>query len=241
MLYEKIKVGLRLLTLIIDSKLTPKAEAIFKKTNIHIQYRFCAEGTATNQTLDYLGLDRSDKTVFLCVVPKIRAHGLIEKIADTLYLRDRGSGIAFTIPIDGVSNPIMKLLDEESKEILQNKTQNEVNKVMEQASFDLIMAVMNRGYSEKVMEAAKSAGARGGTVVNARQVGLEESLNFWGISIQQEREIIAIVAPKENKTNIMRAIGEKFGMKSEAHGLILSLPVDHIEGIDIADNTEDLI
>lgn len=228
-------VGLRLLTLIIDSKLATKAETIFKKNEVHVQYRFAGEGTATNQTLDYLGLGRSEKTIFICVEPDVKAQSLLDKVADALYLRQPGSGIVFTIPIDSVSSPIVKLIDEETREITQNNAHNGVNKVMEHISHDLILAMMNRGYSEKVIKVAKAAGARGGTVVNARHIGLEDSTHFWGISIQDEREIIAIVTTRENKSNIMHAIGEKFGMKSDAHGLMISLPVDSIEGVDGVD------
>lgn len=55
---------------------------------------------------------------------------------------------------------------------------------------------------------------------------------FWGISVQPEREIVLIIAQKEAKKPMMQMIGKKFGMQSEAKGIVLSLPVDGIAGLN---------
>ena len=91
---------------------------------------------------------------------------------------------------------------------------------------------MNQGYSAEVMDAARPAGASGGTVFHSRRVGSEESLKFWKIHVQQEREVVIILAQKEDKLAIMQAIGQKCGMQSPAQGVVMSLPVDEIAGLD---------
>ena len=75
-------------------------------------------------------------------------------------------------------------------------------------------------------------GASGVTVLHSRRIGSEESMKLWGISVQQEREIILIIARKEDKRAIMQVIGKQFGMQSEANGIVLSLPVDGITGLN---------
>ena len=57
-------------------------------------------------------------------------------------------------------------------------------------------------------------------------------MGFWGFSIQEEKEMLFIVTENENKLKIMQAIGEKYGMRSEAKGIVLSLPIDTVIGLD---------
>ena len=57
-------------------------------------------------------------------------------------------------------------------------------------------------------------------------------MKFWGMIVQQEREIVAIIADTENTVAIMQAISEHCGLRSEAHGIVLSLPVDRVMGLE---------
>ena len=72
--------------------------------------------------------------------------------------------------------------------------------------YELIVTVVDRGFSERVMDAAKSKGARGGTVLHARGTGSKEAMQFFNITVQQEKDIIIIVAPKDIRSDIMREI-----------------------------------
>lgn len=239
MLDAKLKMGMRFLVFIADPSVASKAEKIFRHAGVRIQYRCYGRGTATSDVLDYFGLEGSDKEILICVMPKDIAKRLVEKLTNVLYLREPGNGIAFTLPVDGVSNPVLKLLDAELRECIENKTKKEVEQLAEQAGHSLIVAIMNQGYSEDMMKVARASGAKGGTVVHARRLGLQDSMRFWGINVQEEREITVILAPKDQKTGIMRAIGEKYGFKSEAHGLVLSIPVDEVAGINVEELEEE--
>lgn len=103
---------------------------------------------------------------------------------------------------------------------------------MAECEYSLIMAIVEQGYSEAVMNAARPMGATGGTVFHCRRAGSEEAMHFWGITVQPEREIVIVLANRSEKLGIMKAIGEKCGMSSEAHGVVLSLPVDGVAGMD---------
>lgn len=59
---------------------------------------------------------------------------------------------------------------------------------MEQANFELILALTNRGCSDEVMAAARLAGATGGTLLHARMLGSQEAEHFLGIQLQKEKE-----------------------------------------------------
>jgi nitrogen regulatory protein PII len=97
--------------------------------------------------------------------------------------------------------------------------------------YALITAIVNQGYSEEVMNAARGAGARGGTVLHSRRIADEASLSAMGLEIQEEREMILIVAQEEEKVAIMQAIGSQCGIQSPAQGVVLSLPIDNAIGL----------
>ena len=103
---------------------------------------------------------------------------------------------------------------------------------MSEMKHSLITAVVDQGYSEAVMEAARAAGAGGGTVVHSRRLGDKEALGFWGMSIQEEKDMVFIVTDNEHKLKIMQAIGQHCGMHSEAKGIVLSMPIDTVIGLD---------
>ena len=84
--------------------------------------------------------------------------------------------------------------------------------------------------TELVMEAARGAGANGGTVVRAKGTGAEIA-KFFGVSISEEKEMVYIVSSRKGRDDIMKAIMEKAGGKTEAHGVVFSLPVDGVIGI----------
>ncbi len=225
---------LNLLLLITDWSKIKKVKEILKDFPLHFCYVTKAEGTASSEILDMFGLGRSDKAVFWCVTEKHVAGDIMEDTTGKLLLKSKGAGIGFTIPLTGIATNIMKILNEEAKEKMIDhlkNIENEVEKMKSNTALTLILSVINQGYSEELMEAARTAGASGGTVVNARRLGCHEDMNFFGISAQAEKEMVLIVAEKEKKVDIMKAINAKCGLSSEAQGLTLSLPVDHAVGL----------
>lgn len=96
---------------------------------------------------------------------------------------------------------------------------------------ELIVAIVNRGYADDVMEAAREAGARGGTILHARGAGTEAQDRFYGITIQSEKEVVLLVVEQAHKAAIMKAICAKAGLKQEGRGLVFSLPVEDAVGM----------
>ena len=83
------------------------------------------------------------------------------------------------------------------------------------------------------MDAAREAGAGGGTVVKARGTGGEENRKFFGFSIAEEKELHLIVTPAQGRNPIMKAIMEKAGMDTKAQAMVFSLPVSHAIGLRV--------
>jgi len=97
---------------------------------------------------------------------------------------------------------------------------------------DLIVSIVNKGYCDAFMNTAREAGAQGGTILNARGQGHEGTVKFFGISVEDEKDIIIILTNREKKAAIMRAICETHGLNSKAQGIIFALPVDNVLGLN---------
>lgn len=102
---------------------------------------------------------------------------------------------------------------------------------MKASEYDLIIAVVDRGFSDGVMDAAKAAGASGGTVLNARGTGAHEQQKLFGAMIEPEKEMVLILAAHSMRSAIMEAISKKAGLSKEGKGICFSLPVDSVVGI----------
>lgn len=225
------KPAFRMLLLIATPKLVNKGVELFKEGDVPIQHIFHAQGTASSEIMDMLGLGGVEKNILMSMLPKLFADKMLKKLQKQLHLGMPGTGIAFTIPMSSGSAQMVKMI-----EVLQTgeeaKASERDEAEMAESEFSMVMAIVNQGFSEEVMDAAKPVGATGGTVFHSRRVGNEDKMKFWGISVQPEREVVLILARKEDKLNIMQAIGRKCGINSKAQGIVLSLPVDSTAGMD---------
>ena len=93
----------------------------------------------------------------------------------------------------------------------------------------LVLIVVNQGHTDDVMNTARAAGARGGTIIRSRWAGSEKSENFYGITVQAEKEIIAIAAGSQLRKLIMEAVNKKHGMNTEAGAMVCSVALDQVQ------------
>ena len=96
---------------------------------------------------------------------------------------------------------------------------------------EAIFCVVNAGFSEAVMDAAKEFGARGGTVIRARGTANSESEKLFGITIQPEEEIVMILVTSDIKDDILHALYREVGLKTPGQGIAFSMPVDNVVGL----------
>ncbi len=220
----------QLLVLITNPKLAEKATRIFRRSTLPVQYRLNAEGTASSEIMDMLGLGSIDKCILMSTVPKALGDSMLSRLRAELHLGAINSGIAFTLSLTGLNKQLMRMLTK----IDEENTSHSIRKVgnsMSDTQYALIVATVNIGFSGDVMDAARAAGASGGTVIHSRWIGNQEAAVSWGLSMQEEKEIVLILSDTEKKMEIMSAISEKCGMRSEAKGIVLSLPIDAVMGL----------
>ena len=113
-------------------------------------------------------------------------------------------------------------------------------------AYEAVFCIVNDGFSDVVMDAAREAGARGGTVIHARGTANKEAEKFFKITIQPEKEIVMILVPADIKDDVLRAIYRNAGLKTEGQGIAFSVAVDdvvsmsgEIPPVDIHGQTDD--
>lgn len=91
-----------------------------------------------------------------------------------------------------------------------------------------IVAIVNEGNSDKVMEIAKDNGARGGTIISANgSVTTDAAQQLYGLGIHPEKELILILVDESIVQKILEGLYEKVGRNTEAMGIFFALPVSH--------------
>lgn len=91
---------------------------------------------------------------------------------------------------------------------------------------ELIVCIINNGYSDLVMGAAKKAGAMGGTILHARGTGNADIEKFFGISISPEKEMVLIVIDDDIKDKVVSEIYKDAGLDTKGQGIVFTVPVD---------------
>lgn len=206
----------------------------------HVRFHFICkgQGTANSEILDLLGLGSSEKAVVICLEQNLMVPVLLKRVSKSLGLHNPGAGIAFTVPLSGINKPILQVFkasfhknisDEEKKENAKMKDAKTTSK----KKHDLIIIVANHGYSDELMACAREAGASGGTVINARGLAHRGPVKFFGISVQDEKEIITILANQNRRVAIMQAVSKNFGIASKTQAIVFSLPAENITGLDL--------
>ena len=218
----------KLIITIVDRGKGTKAVDLYRSHHLHFDFACLGAGTASSKILNYFGLDETAKELVWTLAPASRIPPLLPEVHRVLDLSTPGRGILFTMPLSGISAQIPQVL-------LKPEYEKE-EPAMEEAKktghpYQLVLTIVNRGSSDQVMEAARSAGARGGTVIYARRVGYEDVQNMLGFTLQPEKEIVAILVPTAQKLPVMQAINKAAGLKTDCRGVLFSLPVDDIMGL----------
>jgi nitrogen regulatory protein PII len=237
----------KLVVFIIDWNKIKATGPILEKAQARFQYSCKGKGTASSDILDLLGIGSGDKAVMFCLEEENAAPALMQELGKKLGFDHPGTGIAFTVPLAAINAPALKVfadraISKAGGEIRGGQIEGGQDSQSEEdggegvsgeIKFELIVSILNQGFSDEFMAAAKEAGAGGGTVISARGTAHKGPVKFFGISLQEEKEVIIILSTREKKMPIMQAVSKFFGITSKADGVVFSLPVDSVTGIDL--------
>ncbi len=215
-----------LMTTIVSRKQLKKYFRLYQEELLQVMFITLGAGTASGDILDYLGLESTEKAVLFHVLEESVWERTKKNLRVKLQIDAPGEGIAFVVPLSSIGG----------KKTLQFLTGNQNFQIEEESALkdtmhELIVVIANQGYTELAMDAARGAGAYGGTVIHAKGTGMEQAEKFMGVSLASEKEIIFIVAKSEQKNDIMKAVMEQAGLQSKAKSIVFSLPVTDTAGL----------
>ena len=205
----------------------PAAESVLTKICVELEIPvsivFHGRGTAIKSMLDLLGIESHERRVFIAIADGEKSKRYIEEQKKKLHLGVPGHGITDAVPVKGVGGG-------QAVSYLSGSGTGAKYTRPEKFDYELVMAIANAGTTDIVMNAARAAGARGGTVIHGKGTGSGDAQKFHHISIADKKEVVLIVAAAEIKSAVMYSILEKTGPGSAAGTLVFSLPVSEAAG-----------
>lgn len=208
--------------------MSKRMNAICEGLSLPVSLELLGKGTATKNMLELLGLGNREYHINITVANKEMTAALIDEARRQLYIDAPGHGIIVATPIKSVAGgKTLSYLnggrpDDGAPEFNYN--------------YEIILAIANEGFTDVVMDAARAAGARGGTVLHGKGTGSSDGEKFFKVSIASEKEVIMIVAKSSEKAEIMKSIVKQAGVGTEAGAVVMSLPVTAVAGFGMLDN-----
>ena len=188
-------------------------------------------GTAAKSMLDLLGIESTEKRIIMTVANSEKARQFIKDMRQQLYIGIPGHGIVIAIPIKSVGGG-------KTLAYLNNGEQQPARYTPElNGKYELIVIVANEGRTDQVMNAARAAGATGGTVLHGKGTGSQNPKKFYNVSIASEKEVILMVAQNDRKAAIMQSVLHHAGPYSEAGAILFSLPVSEVAGFGLMEDS----
>ena len=223
--------NLYLMTTIVNRKDAKKYLELYQNNHLNVAFLSPGFGTATNEILDYLGLDSAEKAVAISVLEENAWYHIKKLLEKKLKIDAPGGGIAFIIPLSSIGGKKTLQFLLESQDY-----KKEEESTLKNTTHELVVVIAEQGYTEMIMDAARGAGAYGGTVIHAKGTGIQAAEKFMGVSLAAEKEIIYIVTRTEQKNAIMQAIMQYAGLDSKAKSIIFSLPVTDTAGLRLIED-----
>ena len=214
--------SLFLMITITDRRSTDGFLQLYKSHGVTVSMRTVGSGTAVQETLSTLGLEKTEKAVLLAVVTAESWQKIQKDLRRKMQIDVPGTGIAFIVPLSSIGGKraLMFLTEHQPLTWKEEST-------LKDTRYELLLVVANQGYTGSIMDAARTAGA--GT-------GMEGAAAFLGVELVNEKELVLIVSRTSQKNTIMKAIME--GANPKAGAIVFSLPVTDTAGLRLMEEDE---
>ena len=209
---------------IVDRDRREAMTAVYGSLGLGVSLTMLGRGTASRENLLRLGLSEAEKAVMATFADGDTAKKLIRRTKENMYIDIPGNGIMLSVPVKSAGGRA-------ALEQLTGKKPAGGGVPSMDFAHELIYVILNEGHSDEVMDAARPAGAAGGTVIAAKGTGIARVEKFRSLTLAEEKEVVLIVARAENKSAIMKAIMDKAGSGTPAGAICFSLPVSEVAGL----------
>ena len=197
---------------------------MLKENDVVLHFQCVGEGTAPSEMMDILGLGNSEKDIMISFATKSTANRIAASLSKNVGSSLGYQGLFMIISTNAFSRISAEIVKKNSNDYLKGGGEE----MSSEYKYSLILISVNRGFTDNVMQTAKIAGATGGTVIRARLAEADVVEAYSNQKLNEEKEIVAILAPDSVRNQILESVNRKYGLKSEAQGTVLSVPVDKV-------------
>lgn len=191
------------------------------KNGIAWHFRAVGQGTATSEMMDILGIGSREKDIVISLATKRAAEAFTGKLENDPTL-GRGHGIIMVMTLNAINSLTAVFAARAASKI----PQQEAEKIMKnEYKHSLVLVAVNRGCADDVMQAARKAGATGGTVIKANLAD-NEAGELLGVKLEEERDIVVIMVPDTIRDAVMEDINREMGLRTDAQAIVCALGVD---------------
>lgn len=208
---------------VLDRDTASRMEEIYRSAGTKVCLSQIAVGTAKDDVLARYGLAKKEKRIVGTVATNPQQRVIFQLARKQLYLDIPGNGIIAAIPIKSVAG----------QSALSFLTDSKITGGMPKMDFEyeLIVMILKEGYADTAMDAARAVGAGGGTVLHAKGTGGAPGAEFFSVRFAEEKDMVYIIAHKDEKNAVMRALNIKAGPGTEAKGICFSMPISAVMGL----------
>ncbi len=194
-----------------------------QEMDIRVHFQCVGFGTAPTEMMDIFGVGSNDKEIIISLAAETAVKQMMVDFGDNFNTYSEYGGLMMVLRLSAANRLICEILHHN---VSESETQGEEGAMKNEHKHNLILITVGEGYTDQVMHTAKRAGATGGTVLRARLAETEKLCELAQIDIEEEREVICILAPANVSEKIMEDVNNEFGLHSEAHGILCAVPVE---------------
>ena len=221
---QMINNSLQMLTLILNESQCHKCVRLAKEKGISGVMVTIGRGTVDSSILNLLGIKSQKKEIAKFLLKKHKAEEMLVYFTEKLQLNKPGHGIAFTSPVLFAAG----LHDQEAgKEIAKSITQS----MEEKSMYKKLTVIVDRGMAEEVMDIARKAGVRGGTILHGRGAGAEIATKLFGIEIEPEKELVIILTHDNLVEKVVHELYSELRLDEPGKGILFVEPILETRGL----------
>lgn len=217
--------NIQLLTLILNENQINKCMHLIKEKHIRGGMTIIGRGTVSSSILNLLGIKSQKKEIVKLLVKTEEAKDIMNYFDQELQLSKPGHGIAYTkqviaaIGLPG-QKPNQKQMPASTAKCVEGKSM-----------FKKLTVIVDRGMADDVMDIARKAGIRGGTILHGRGAGAEIATNLFGVEIEPEKELVIILMPNDLVDKVVHALSQELHLDEPGKGILFVEPIINTRGL----------
>ncbi len=213
---------LMILLSILERDKGKKLIKVLENINIRMNFQCVGYGTAPTEMMDIFGLGSNDKDIVISLASESTVKEMMSDFGTSFESHNKYGGLMIILKTSAAGRVLTELLNYNSNSVSEKGN----GPMKNEHHNNLILISVNEGYSDNVMEVARKAGATGGTVVKGRLADTQLVAALENVEIDEERELLLILAPLKTSKQIMEDVNREFGINSKANGIITAIPTE---------------